>query len=742
MSTAAAGSSMVPSTQRPIPLQVREDLVVRRIEYQGIGYWVIKDPVGLKYYRLQPEQYHVLQLLDSQRNIEDIRDGLQKFLPTVRLQLTDIQHLITDLHQKGLVFSKRAGQGKSLLKHHREERKKKMFAAARNLLYLRLPGWDPESTLQRFYPMVSWVFRPWAVTLCMVLVVASWILLGIQFDHFRSQLPEFQQFFGWPNLMYMWVTLAMAKILHEFGHGMSCKHFGGECHEMGIMLLVFSPTLYCDVSDSWMLKSKWQRIIIGGGGMYVEVILSAIAVFVWWNTTPGLIHHLCLNVFFVTTITTVVFNANPLMRFDGYYMLSDLLEIPNLRPKADRLLRESFSWYCLGIESRPDPFMPETGRFWFVTYAIAAAIYRWVILFGITIFLYTVLKPYGLQSIGIAMAVVSISTIIGNLIYQVYKIVTAPRIEPMSKPKIAATVVVTLTVITAALTIPLPLHVEAALIVEPHEVQHVYTTTPGELQSLFVEPGQVVSEGAPLAQLSNPEMEDQSALMKIEKEVQTKRVDLYFHLEDPAQQQLAREKLQTVEEQLLDFEEQLAALRLNAPCDGIVVAPPRKAEPKLDTTKTQLSSWHGTPMDPNNTFSQLEQGTHLLSVAPNSNYQATMLIDQADRNDVFTGQMVELKFDHLPNRTYIGKVEQISERDLQFVPEIMSNKLGGALPTVTDSQGREKLASPAYQATVILDEDTDLFKSGIRGKARFDVAHRSAAQWIWRYLRQTFHFRL
>ncbi|MFP6768890.1 MAG: hypothetical protein VB859_12000, partial [Planctomycetaceae bacterium] len=319
----SAGPTLTTATRRPIPLQVRDDLVFKQIEYQGVSYWVVKDPVGLKYFRLQPEQYHVLMLLDGSRNLEELRDALHETLPTVRLQLTDIQHLITDLHQKGLVFSNRYGQGAALAKLNLEEKKKKILSTVRSLLYIRLPGWDPEQTLQWMYPLVRWLYRPVTVTFSVLFVIASWILLAVQFEAFSSQLPEFQQFFSWSNLMYLWITLGTCKVIHEFGHGLTCKHFGGECHGMGIMLLVFSPCLYCDVSDSWMLRNKWKRIMIGAAGMYIEVLISAVAIFVWWNTKPGMIHHLCLNIFFVTTISTVVWNANPLMRFDGYYMMSD-----------------------------------------------------------------------------------------------------------------------------------------------------------------------------------------------------------------------------------------------------------------------------------------------------------------------------------------------------------------------------------------------------------------------------------
>ncbi len=740
--SAVVSSPLAPSTQRPIPLQARQDLIVERIEYLGVGYRVVKEPVGLKYYRLQPEQYYVLMLLDGRRSVEQIRDELHKELPTVRMQLTDIQHLITDLHEKGLVYSQRSGQGTALLKHHREQQRKKIMTSMRSLLYIRLPGWDPETTLQKLYPVFRFMYRPWAVGLTIAIVVSSWILLGVQFDTFRSQLPEFQSFFGWPNLLYLWITLSIAKIIHEFGHGLTCKHFGGECHEMGIMLLVFSPCLYCDVSDSWVLKNKWKRIMIGGSGMYIEILLSALAVFVWWNTTAGLMHHLCLNLFFVTTITTVVWNANPLMRFDGYYMMSDYLEIPNLRPKADRLLQESFAWYCLGIESRPDPFMPETGRFWFALFAVAAGIYRWFILAAISIFLYTVLKPYGLQSIGVTLLVMSLTMVFFNLLHNIYKIISAPRIEPMSRPKFAFTIIVLFCVIVAVLAIPFPWYVKALFIIEPHDVRHVYVVSPGELTNLNVKAGQTVRKGDVLAKLSDPEKEDHYRRLQVKKKVQEIAEDTFFQLEDDAQRKLAADRIESVQKQIADYMQQIDELTILAPCDGVVVEPPRVAEPNLEESKKQLSNWYGTPLNEQNMGCLLTESTHLLSIAPDDRFQAILLVDQSDRNDLSEGQDVELKFDHLPDRTYAGKVENISGKEQQFVPQLLSNKLGGELATVSDSQGRERLQSAAYQTTVLLDQDTPLLKSGIRGRARFLVESRSLGEWIWRYLRQTFHFRL
>ena len=737
-----SSSSLTPSNRRPIPLQVRPDLRIERIEYQGVAYWVVKEPVGLKYYRLQTEQHEVLFLLNGKRSLEEIRDELLRILPTVRLQLSDIQHLITDLHQKGLVHSNRAGQGAALLKQKTDNKKKKFWQTLRSLLYLRLPGWDPEGALTVLDPLFGWLFQPIGLILMTLFAISSWIVLGIRFHDFTAQIPEFRQFFGWPNMIYLWFTLACCKICHEFGHGLSCKVYGGECHEMGVMLLCFSPCLYCDVSDSWTLKNKWKRIMIGAAGMYIEVIISGFAIYFWASTKTGLMHHLCLNIFFVTTITTVIFNANPLMRFDGYYMLSDLLEIPNLRPKADKLMRESFAWYCLGIESRPDPFMPETGRFWFVIFAVTANIYRIFVMAAILTFFYTVLKPYNLQSLGITMAVFSFAGIIYSMIFNLYQIITAPRIEPMSRPKIIATCTVLICVLTAGLMVPIPWHREATYIVEPHDVRHVYSITPGFLRKQYVVEGQSVKKDDPLFDLENPEKEDKLREMYVQRAVVAQEIRVHQANDSLAELAVAEEKQHTILEQIADYEKQLAELEINAPCDGYVVASQANPEPKIDETRVQLTSWVGTPLDQRNRDCFLEERTEVLSIAPDDKFQAMLLVDQSDRNDIKIGDEIELKFDHLPDKIFVGKIEKISAENLTFVPPLLSNKLGGQVPTVSDEQGREKLVSPAYQTTVLLNEDIPLLRTGMRGTSRFLVSHRSSWDWIWRYLKTTFHFRL
>ena len=173
-----------------------------------------------------------------------------------------------------------------------------------------------------------------------------------------------------------------------------------------------------------------------------------------------------------------------------------------------------------------------------------------------------------------------------------------------------------------------------------------------------------------------------------------------------------------------------------------MVAPPYKDQPNRESLGDPLSDWHGTPLDDANIGCYLDAGTQLLSISQSPLFQAVILVDQSDRNDIAVGQKLELKFEHLPVNSYFAEVGEISKRHLEFAPKELSKSSGGELSTVSDRRGREQLASTAFQATAILKDDVRLIRTGMQGRARFLIERRSAAMWIWRYLRQTFQFRL
>ena len=437
------------------------------------------------------------------------------------------------------------------------------------------------------------------------------------------------------------MVLCVTKVLHEFGHGLSCKHFGGECHEMGVMILVLTPCLYCNVSDSWMLPNKWHRAAIGAAGMYVELVLAPSPRSLWWSSEPGLLNNLCLNVMFVCSVSTLVFNANPLLRYDGYYILADLTEIPNLRQKATTILSRKMGDWCLGLEQPEDPFLPQRNQIFFALYSVASAVYRWVVVFSILWFLYKIFQPYGLQVIGQMIALASLWGLVVMPLYQVGKFFYVPgRLDKVKKTRMFASLGILVAVVLAVLFLPLPHSVMATLEIQPRDAVQVWVDVPGggKLVAVYVKPGQHVTKGQKLALLENIDLEQEIEKLhgqqqQFEAQLQNLRRE---GLDDPraaAQIPEVEKALENIENQLAEKRRDRRRLCLAAPCDGTVLPPPATAA--HDDPEGQLPTWSGTPLDPQNLGAYLREGPHSESVmfcqiGDPAKLQANLVIDQGD----------------------------------------------------------------------------------------------------------------
>ena len=246
-----------------------------------------------------------------------------------------------------------------MIRRRKKNRWRKVWAFLANILFIKIPIIDPERLLTKMYPYFRWIFTRTFITISTTLDGLALCLVVSQWKTFYDKLPDFQSFFNWWTIMSFWVCLAGVKIIHEFGHGLTAKHFGGEVHEMGILFLVLTPALYCDVTDSWLLPNKWKRIWISAAGIYVECFLASIATFVWWYSTPGLLNSLAMATMFICSVNTIMFNANPLLRYDGYYVMADWLEIPNLRIKSTQFFAYLIQEKVLGLEIPVQSYLPQ-----------------------------------------------------------------------------------------------------------------------------------------------------------------------------------------------------------------------------------------------------------------------------------------------------------------------------------------------------------------------------------------------
>ena len=312
------------ATARPLAMRMRPDLELRAVRMRGRPQWSVKDPLALRYFQLREEEYFILRMLDGRTSIDDIQRRFERQFAPRRLEPRRLQAYLGRLHDEGLILSDPVGQGAELLLRRGKLQRQKWLETVSNVLALQFRGIDPDAFLGRIEPATRWIFSRTMALLCGLLTTAAILLVAVHFNTLQSLLPDFRAFFGAGNLFWLAVALGMVKICHEIGHALTCRHFGGHCHELGFMLLVFTPCLYCNVSDAWLLSDKWRRIAISAAGIVVEVMVASLATFVWWFSGSGLINSLCLDLMFVCSVNTMLLNGNPLLRYDGYYILSDL----------------------------------------------------------------------------------------------------------------------------------------------------------------------------------------------------------------------------------------------------------------------------------------------------------------------------------------------------------------------------------------------------------------------------------
>jgi putative peptide zinc metalloprotease protein len=734
-------STMTIGDTSAIPF-ARRDLEILPVEYQGQPYWTIKDPIALRYFQLREEEHFILCLLDGrcvQERLsldEIIARFEQRFAPR-RLRRTELAGFLTMLHREGLVASAAPGQGEQLLIRDRTRRWQGRLSALGNVLAIRLPGINPDRILSAIIPRLEWLFSPACLVTALLLIGVAATVALVNSRELIARLPRLTEFFGPGNLLWLAVSLAIVKSLHELGHAVTCKHFGGECHRLGIMLLVFTPALYCDVSDAWMFPNRWRRIAVSAAGVAVELVLAAAATLVWSMTQPGWINSLSLNVMVVCSVSTLLINGNPLLRYDGYYVLADWLGTPNLQQQASAALRRSAAWLLAGVELDQPRYLAEPRPVVLWSYAIAATIYRAFVMVAVLLVIDAALRPHGLSAVSLLIGLLVLASIAAGPVARTAGFLRRPALRKQVKGRWLLTSTLLLAAIIAlVLAVPLPARISAPAITRPVDGRQVFVTTPGVLTAASAA-GRHVAAGERIAQLANHKLELEIAELasrEAQQRLQVEHLALRQHHDSTLADQLpaAEKRLSDLTQQLAQRRRDYARLAVVSPIDGTVLPPPKRA---AESPGDELTTFTGTPLDPQNLGCYLEAGTLLGTIADPQRQEALAMVAESDIQGLREGQSVRIAFSQLPGQVWRGRVREISRlRSDELPPQMIADRM---IPLEAGPDGRAHPAQKCFQVAVELEPRESVSLVGAIGWARIEIDPQPLGLRLYRALRGT-----
>jgi putative peptide zinc metalloprotease protein len=544
---------------------LRPGVHVRRQNYRGERWIVLENPFSNQFFRIRPAAYEFIARLGPERTAQQAwQECLDRFPDDAPGQESVIQ-LLSQLYHANLLQYENAADSAQLFERYKKRREREVRSRLLNLMFMRFPLLDPDRFLVRTLPFVGKFISAFGALIW--LAVVGWGI-KVAIDNFPSLRDETQSVLATNNLLLLYLGMVIIKTLHEFGHAYFCRKWGGEVHVMGVLLMIFTPMPYVDATSSWSFRSRWKRIMVSSAGMIVELFIAAIMVFVWANTGPGLLHNLAYNMIFIASVSTLVFNLNPLLRFDGYYILSDLVEIPNLQQRANRQLRHLCERYLFGVKKSQSPTDRRKEGFWLAVYGVASGIYRVIVFAGILL-----IVADHFFMIGIIMAAVcAISWVLVPTVKFVQYLASSTQLDRRRARAVAVSAAGLIAILVLLAVVKFPSHFRAPGVLLARERSQLVAETPGYLVRILAQTTQTVKAGQPLLEFSNPEVDLELASARAAVTELDARIRLAMR-ERTADVKPLTMRMDALTQRVQKLEADKAALIVKARHDGIWISP-------------------------------------------------------------------------------------------------------------------------------------------------------------------------
>ena len=689
-----------------LPLSVRKDIQIEQQTYGGETFYAAKDPLTLRYYRMKELEYFIFTLLDGTREVKEIQSEVEEKFIGLKVSEAQIKEFIIML--RNFNFLETFGPQAFNLLHQRLSLKRwaKIKQTLMSFFFIKISFVDPDRFLNRVYPSLKFFFtKTFFFIWLFFLALFFFIVLGHSGEFFH----QITGFFNLQNLALVWVAIMFIKTLHEVGHSLLCKHYGGEVHELGLLLIVFTPWMYTNVSDAWIFQKSRQRFLVTMAGIMTELWVASFAAILWWITQPGILNGLCYNIIIVCSVDNALRNANPLLRYDGYYALSDYLEIPNLRIKTFGYLKLLLKKYLLrlpisdrdpGIETSPKR------RLVYLLYGPLSFVYLNFIILAIAGFISKKFFFLGLILAG--------SMVFRSFLLPIQKgVAFAFRNRAQmgyGRPFLIAVAFLPVAILTFILFYKSPLKVTASCSVEPMNHTIVRSEAGGFLEELLCHQGDRVKKDQVLAILKNQELRKEYEKLRIvhAKLLQTQRKALGLHKHVDYDQ--AELEIGKIEKEIEKLKDKIEKLKILSPGDGIILTP---------NLQEKIGDFLG-------------EGEVFCEMGYLEEVSIRVIIPEADFSEVQKNHRVDLKVYAYAEKVFRGEVVDISPVKIQHLENLaLSSKFGGVLPTETVSKLGEVPKLPYFQVTMRIDNSHGLLKPGMTGISKVYCDRRPLIVLIW-----------
>lgn len=687
--------------------------VERRVERDGVRH-VLTAPESGRSFLLTPAAWRIVGALDGRRSVGEIwraaADALGDDLPGQ----DEVLRLLGQLHKADALNAGVAPALEELTGRGALERRRRAAQATRNPLAIRIPLLDPDRFLEATAPLVRPLFTVWGLLAWLAVMVWAGRALALHWDGLAGAVAD--RALAFDNLLIAACVFPVAKLIHELAHGWACRVWGGEVREVGLMLLVFIPVPYVDASSSAAFASRWRRIVVAAAGMMAEGLLAAAALFVWIAAEPGWVTAVAFNVMLVAGVSTVLFNGNPLLRFDAYFILCDLISVQNLGGRAGKWWGWLLHAKGFGLDRWTDPADDGWERGWFLLYGPAALAYRlWLTL---TISLY-VAQEY--VAVGIAMAAWSIGlTLLWPTAKGLWSILTGPRVAPRRGRALAVTAGLVAAPAVALGAVPVPYGVVVEGVVTAPEGGRVLAGADGVVRD-WAAPGARLTAGETAVTLEAPMISAEAAVL--EARVAAARARLVAaEASDAFQIAPARAELGYLEREAAARRADMAALDAPAPRTGRFTPADRALVPGRQVRKGETLGW-----------------------IVGDRRAVTRLAIPAERIDEVRAARpaVSVRFADAPFAPVEARVLRIAPESTDTLPSAALSTLGGGGFTLDPRRAQELgTTTPIHVAELWTLRPAAETPIGARVHARFDLGAEPLAPRIWRALRRTFLSRL